>query len=128
MQEFFSEKTVNNWINRKDRTKTVEKGFDKIISLISDKAIEMGILHSFCEKEEAIQDEFYQWLKKCRITRPHFTRCYVSVKNFLPEFDNITEMNANLEHHLKWEVEDVEKMLRVFGLSPPSFETEIGAN
>ncbi len=99
-----------------------------LISEAGNKALEMGKLHSFCEKEEAIRNEFYQWLRKCEITRPHFTLCYVSVKNLLPEFETITETNNNLEHHLKWEVEDVEKMLRVFGLSPPSFETEIGAN
>ncbi|EFX78173.1 hypothetical protein DAPPUDRAFT_246549 [Daphnia pulex] len=62
------------------------------------------------------------------ITRPNFTRCYASVKKLLPEFEKITQTNDNLEHHLKWEVEDVKKMLTVFGLSRPSFETENGTN
>ncbi len=99
-----------------------------MISLISEdgnKALKMKILHSFCVKEEVIRTEFYQWLKKCRITRPRFTQCYVSVKNLLPEFEKITQTNKNLEDHLQWEVKE---MRRVFGLSPPSFEKENGTN
>ncbi len=91
MQKFFREKIVNNWINRKDRTKNVKTGFAEIISLISEagnKALEMGKLHSFCVKEEVIRDDFYQWLKKCKITRPHFTHCYVSVKKLAAEVRN----------------------------------------
>lgn len=131
---FETQKTAK--INREKRAKTVEKGFQGMISLISfdfdedeNKALVMGQLHSFCVKEEVIRDEFYKWLKKCRITIPRFTNCYVSVKNLLPEFDKITQTNDNLEYHLKWEVEDVKKMLTVFGLSQPETETtEIGAN
>jgi hypothetical protein len=129
LQKFFREKTVNNWINRKERSKNVITGFKRIISLISEagnKAIEMGKLHSFCVKEEAIRDKFYKWLRNyIKITRPNFTLCYVSVKKLLPEFDEITQTNDNLEHHLQWEVKE---MLTVFGLSPPSFETENGTN
>jgi hypothetical protein len=128
LQKSFKTETAK--INR-NRSENVKTGFQRMISLISkdgNKALEMGKLHSFCVKEEAIRDEFYKWLKKCKITRPNFTRCYVSVKKLLPEFEKFTQANDNLGHHLQWEVEDVGEMLRVFGLPLPSFETEIGAN
>jgi hypothetical protein len=126
LQQLFETETAK--IYRKVRTQNVETGFKRIISLISEdgnKALEMGKLHSFCEKEEVIRDEFYKFFTNCKITRPNFTRCYASVKQLLSEFAKITQTNENLEHHLEWEVEE---MLRVFRLSPPSFETENGTN
>ncbi len=129
LKKLFETETSNMY--RKVRTQNVKTGFKRIISLISEdgnKAIEMGKLLSFCVKEEAIRNELYKLFTNCKITRPKFTRCYASVKELLPEFAKITQTNDNLEHHLQWEVEDVEKMLRVFDLSPPSFETENGTN
>jgi hypothetical protein len=72
----------------------------------------MGKLDSTSQKEEAILEQFYEWIckpKKAKMKITDFTNCYVNIKcEHLPKFDEYTNIrnltNENFKKHLEWEI------------------------